>query len=83
MSSPTKGTGLSVVTDRIWSLGLFYQTTNSNINESKHLDGVWTNQKLNFSATNSSPLASVTYNSGKEVTRPLTSFRRTQLTRVW
>jgi hypothetical protein len=65
--SPIKGTGLSVVTNKTWSLRLFYQSPNGHIDQSKHLDGVWTNEQLTFSAINGSPLASISYNSGKEL----------------
>ena len=67
MSSLVPGTGISVVTDRLWSLRLYYQLLDGPIEQSKHLDGVWTNEKLTFSPVPDTPLASITYNSGKEV----------------
>jgi hypothetical protein len=71
MSSPIPGTGICCVTDRIWSLRTFYQLTDNHVEQSKHLDGVWTNQQLDFSPVDASPLASITYNKGKEVNKPL------------
>jgi len=64
---PVLGTGISVITDRLWSLGVFYQRIDRHIDESKHLDGVWTNQHLTVTPVAVTPLASVTYNSGKEI----------------
>lgn len=73
--TPTPGTGISVVTDKIWSLRVFYQLVDGHIEQSKHLNGVWTNEKLTFNPVHHSPLASITYNGGKEVCEPLSYFR--------
>jgi len=65
--SPIPGTGISVVTDELWSLRLFYQLLDGHIEQSTHLKGVWTNQQLTFSPVDDTPLASITYNKGKEI----------------
>ena len=75
MSSPIPGTGLAVVTDRLWSLRLFYQLLNGRIEESRHLDGIWTSEHLDFSPVDDTPLAAITYGGGREVSEPLTYFR--------
>jgi hypothetical protein len=69
--SPIPGTGISVVTNELWSLRLFYQLLDGHIEQSTHLKGVWTNQQLTFSPVDDTPLASITYNNGKEVSKPL------------
>lgn len=58
---------MSVVTDERWSLRLFYQLTDEHIEQSRHLKGVWTNEQLVFSPVAATPLASITYNKGKEI----------------
>ena len=77
MSSPipVPGTGLAVVTDRLWSIRLFYQLLDNHLEQSKHLDGVWTSEHLNFSPVEATPLAAITYGGGREVSKPLTYFR--------
>jgi len=65
--SPITGTGISIVTDRLWSLRVFYQLQSGNVGESKHLDGVWTNDSLTVQPADGSPFASVTYDSGKQI----------------
>jgi hypothetical protein len=67
MTTPIPGTGIAVGADRLWSLQVFYQLLNGQIQESKHLDGIWTTEKLNFSPVDDSPLAVITYNAGKEI----------------
>jgi len=67
MSSPIPGTGLAVVTDRLWSLQLFYQLLNGHVEESSHRDGVWKNQQLTFSPVDDTPLAAITYSGGKQI----------------
>ena len=74
MSSPIPGTGLAVVTDRLWSLRLFYQLLNSHVEQNRHVDGVWTNEPLTFSPVDDTPLASITYSAGREVSEPPTYF---------
>ena len=69
MSTPIPGTGLAVVTDRLWSLQLFYQLLNGYVEESSHRDGVWKNQQLTFSPVDDTPLAAITYSNGKQVSK--------------
>ena len=69
MSSPVPGTGIAVVTDRLWSLRVFYQLLNGHAEESVHLDGVWRNQQLIFSPVDDTPLAAITYSGGKQVSK--------------
>lgn len=61
------GTGLSCVTDRKWSLRLYYQRVNTHVNEAKHLDGIWSNSQLTVEPIDGSPLASVMYRGGTEI----------------
>ena len=70
MSPPISGTGISVVTDRTWSLHVFYQLLDGHVQQSKHVDGVWSEDPLPFSPVAHSPLASITYGSGREVSMP-------------
>lgn len=79
MSNPIPGTGIAVVTDRLWSLRVFYQLLNGRLEQSKHLDGVWTNEALTFSPVDDTPLAAITYNSGKEVSKTPLRLSHTQL----
>jgi hypothetical protein len=65
--SPIPGTGISVVTNELWSLRLFYQLLDGHIEQSRHLNGVWTNEQLVFSPVEDTPIASITYNKGKEI----------------
>jgi len=67
MTTPIPGTGIAVVTDRIWSDRVFYQLLRGVVQEAKHLDGIWTNQDLTFSPVDDSPLAAITYDAGKEI----------------
>jgi hypothetical protein len=67
MTTPIPGTGIAVVTDRTWSLRVFYQLLNGITQESRHLDGIWTTEDLSFSPVDDSPLAAITYNAGKEI----------------
>ena len=67
---PVTGTGISIVTDREYSLRVFYQLQSGNVAESVHLDGVWTNDNLTVKPADGSPFASVTYDSGKQVRWP-------------
>ena len=69
MSPPVSGTGIAVVTDRLWSLRVFYKLLNSHAEESVHLDGVWRNQQLAFTPVNDTPLAAITYSGGKQVSK--------------
>ena len=63
------GTNISIVTDRAWSFRIFSQLLNGNINQSAYRDGIWNLDQLIARPVPLSPLASVTYNSGKEVSR--------------
>jgi hypothetical protein len=62
--------GISVVTPRESSLRVFYQTPNWGIIQSVYVDGVWTaiDQPL-IQAAPFSPLASITWDDGSEVSR--------------
>jgi hypothetical protein len=71
MSSSIQGTRVSVITDRLWSLSVFYQLFDSNLNRSIHLDGVWSHTQLAVRPVPLSPVASVTYSGGKQVSDPL------------
>ena len=61
--------GISVVTSRLWSLRVFYQMPGGAIVQSTHLDGKWTaiHDQPIVNAVNFSPLASIMWNDGKEV----------------
>ena len=63
-------TGISVVTDKIGSLRVFYQLKSGKIQQSRQLNGVWTDKELTFNPAKGTPLASITYDAGKEVSRP-------------
>jgi hypothetical protein len=68
MSSPIGGTGISVFTDRKWSLGVVYQSENRHLALSTHLDGVWkAAEQLQARPDERSSVASITYLNGKEV----------------
>jgi len=68
MTSPVTGTGISVFTDRKWSLGVVYQLINSHLGLSKHLDGVWkSTEQLQATPVEGSPVASITYLGGKQI----------------
>ena len=65
---PIPGTGICVVTDRLWSLRVFYQLLNSYLGQSKYVGGVWTQDWLQLERpAEASPLASVIYRGGTEV----------------
>jgi hypothetical protein len=82
MSSPITGTGISVVTDKLGSLRVLYQSLDGHVEETKHLDLIWTSENLSFNPVHGTPLASITYNSGKEASKPLTMFPVHSLTGV-
>ena len=72
MSTPNPGTSLSVTTDRLWSLGLYYQLLNGRLEESRRVDDEWIRDAhLSVSPVDGTPLASVTYEDGREVRSPL------------
>ena len=52
-------------------LRLFYQQPGGPIGQAVHVDGVWSQAPPPFNAVPLSPLASVTWNEGKEVSTPL------------
>lgn len=67
MSSPIPGTGIAAVTDRLWSLRVYYQLLNGYVEESKHVDGVWSNSQLVFRPVDDTPLAAIIYSGGKDI----------------
>jgi hypothetical protein len=73
---PLRGHGISVVTEGLWSLRIFYQLLEGQIGQRRYLDGEWIDEDINVRAVSISPLASVTYDGGKEVSRPY--FRSTR-----
>ena len=76
MHTITPWSDISVVTSRLWSLRVFYQMPDGAIVQSTHVDGKWTaiHDQPVTRAVNFSPLASITWNNGKEVSKP-TYFR--------
>ena len=70
MTSPVTGTGISVVTDRKWSLGIIFQLFNGHLDLVKHLDGVWkAGEQLQSTPIDGSAMASITYSGGKQVSK--------------
>ncbi|KAF9778045.1 hypothetical protein BJ322DRAFT_1222067 [Thelephora terrestris] len=68
LDGPITGTGISVITDRQWSLGIFFQLLDGQLDLVKHKDGVWApGEHLAAKPVDASPFASITYNGGKEV----------------
>lgn len=68
MTTPVTGTGISAVTDRKWSLGVIFQLLNGHLDLIKHLDGVWkAGEQLQSTPVDGSPVASISYDSGKQV----------------
>ena len=73
-NGPITGTGISVVTDTKWSLGIFFQLLDGQVDLVRHKNGVWfPGDHLKVTPLDASPLASITYQGGKEVSRPLHS----------
>lgn len=69
---PVTGTGICAVTDRKWSLGVIFQLLNSHLDIIKHLDGVWSpGQQLQATPVDGSPVAAISYDKGKQVSRLL------------
>ena len=74
-NGPITGTGISVVTDTKWSLGIFFQLLDGQVDLVRHKNGVWfPGDHLKVTPLDASPLASITYQGGKEVSRPLHSW---------
>ena len=70
MTSPVTGTGISVVTDRKWSLGVICQLLNGHLDLIRHLDGVWkAGEQLQSTPVDGSAVASITYSGGKQASR--------------
>jgi hypothetical protein len=67
MAFPIPASGLACVAPRLWSLRLFYQQPGGPIGQTVHVDGVWSQAPSTFSAVPLSPLASITWNEGKEI----------------
>jgi hypothetical protein len=67
MASLIPASGLSVVTPTPWALRLFYQLPGGSIGQSLHANEVWSQETPTFKAIPLSPLASVTWDEGKEV----------------
>lgn len=69
--------GISVVTPRFGSIRLFYQMPSGAIVQSVHLDGQWTNihNQPIVDAVRFTPLASVNWEDGREVSVPPPYFR--------
>ena len=70
MAFPIPASGLSVVTLKKKSLRLFYQLPGGPIGQSVCVDGVWSHDPPKFNAVPLSPLASVAWNEGQEVSLP-------------
>ena len=66
---PMPGTGISCVTDKTGSLAVFYQMPDGYIQEARQEGSAWTKSGLPVKPVFASPLASVTYDGGKEVSR--------------
>lgn len=83
MPSPVPGTGIAAVSDSPRSFRLFYQSRGGRIVESRHVGGMWFSNVLSFSPVGGSPLASITYGAGREVSgTPHISLVRS-LTGMW
>ena len=67
MAFPIPASGLAVVAPRLWSLRLFYQQPGGPIGQAVHLDGTWSQAASTFSAVPLTPLASITWDEGREV----------------
>ena len=70
MAFPIPSSGLAVIGPRLWSLRLFYQQPGGPIGQAVHVDGAWSQAPSTFSAVPLSPLAAITWNTGKEVSTP-------------
>ena len=70
MAFPIPSSGLAVVTPKLGSLRLFYQLPGGPIGQTVQLNGLWTQSAPTFSAVPLSPLASITWNEGGEVSMP-------------
>lgn len=68
----TPWSGISIVSPRIWSTQIFYQVSGGAIVQSVLLDGQWTHvhDQPIASAVPFTPLASIDWNDGKEVSKP-------------
>jgi hypothetical protein len=73
---PIPGTGISAfVNESPWNLQVYYQLLDGQIQESKCGNyGIWTNSTLPFSPLAASPLTSVAWEKGSEVSIPLLFF---------
>jgi hypothetical protein len=69
LDPPVTGTGVSVVAHGTQSL-VFYQSLDGRINQNRNTDNAWIKERLKVRPVCGSPLASVTYDSGKEVSGP-------------
>ena len=69
---PIPGTGISAfVNESPWTLQVYYQLLDGGIQESICGNfGVWSNKSLGVSPLGVSPLASVAWNKGNEVSMP-------------
>ena len=67
MALPIPASGLAVVTPRLWSLRLFFQQPGGIVDQAIHLDGVWTRDQPIFTAVPLTPLASIDWDGGKQV----------------
>jgi hypothetical protein len=67
-NGPITGTGISVVTNAKWSLELFFQHLEGQVDSLRGMHGEWFPQSLKVTPTplDASPLASITYQGGKE-----------------
>ena len=65
---PVPGTGITAVAGpQLWSVRVFYQLLDDHVDQSVHQGGVWNKEELQTSPVSASPLASISWNDGKEV----------------
>ena len=70
MAFPIPASGLSVVSSKFESLRLFYQQPGGPIGQIGHIGDAWPEDVLPFRAVPLTPLASTTWDNGKEVCTP-------------